>query len=270
MRIVKFYFTGTDTTKKTIDLFADVLAQDLGVGELVDYNYSRPAVRQARPCFESTDIVVSGLPTIAGRVPNLLLPYLNRIEGKGARSICISMYGNRNVDDCLLEHRDLLKKGGLQVIAGGAFVGEHSFSTRLAAKRPDAADMAQVTAFAKAVAEKVAAGDFSEPEMPGQVPYRPYYTPRDRNDVKINFIAIKPKTHEDLCIDCKRCAEICPLGSIDWDQVAEVTGKCMKCCGCIKKCPTGAKYFDDPGFLYHKSELEYLYADHRCEPVYYL
>ncbi|MFR9292994.1 MAG: 4Fe-4S binding protein, partial [Peptococcus niger] len=105
---------------------------------------------------------------------------------------------------------------------------------------------------------------------PGQVPYRPYYTPRDRNDVKINFIAIKPKTHKDLCIDCKRCAEICPLGSIDWDQVAEVAGKCMKCCGCIKKCPTGAKYFDDPGFLYHKSELEYLYADHRCEPVYYL
>lgn len=177
MRIVKFYFTGTDTTKKTVDLFADVLAQDLGVRELVDYNYSRPAVRQARPCFKATDIVVSGLPTIAGRVPNLLLPYLNRIEGKGARGICISMYGNRNVDDCLLEHRDLLKKGGLQVIAGGAFVGEHSFSTRLAAKRPDAADMAQVTAFAKAVGEKVAAGDFSEPEMPGQVPYRPYYTP---------------------------------------------------------------------------------------------
>ncbi len=46
MRIVKFYFTGTDTTK-TVDLFADVLAQDLGVGELVDYNYSRPrCVRQ--------------------------------------------------------------------------------------------------------------------------------------------------------------------------------------------------------------------------------
>ena len=117
MRIVKFYFTGTDTTKKTVDLFADVLAQDLGVRELVDYNYSRPAVRQARPCFKSTDIVVSGLSTIAGRVPNLLLPYLNRIEGKGARSICISMYGNRNVDDCLLEHRDLLKKGNPTAVA---------------------------------------------------------------------------------------------------------------------------------------------------------
>ena len=38
MRIVKFYFTGTDTAKKTVDLFADVLAQDWGVGELVDYN----------------------------------------------------------------------------------------------------------------------------------------------------------------------------------------------------------------------------------------
>ena len=25
-------------------------------------------------------------------------------------------------------------------------------------------------------------------------------------------------------------------------------------------CPTGAKYFDDPGYLYHKSGLEEVYA----------
>ena len=29
---------------------------------------------------------------------------------------------------------------------------------------------------------------------------------------------------------------------------------------CVKGCPTGAKYFDDPGYLYHKSELEEVYA----------
>ena len=28
----------------------------------------------------------------------------------------------------------------------------------------------------------------------------------------------------------------------------------------VKGCPSGAKYFDDPGYLYHKSELEEIYA----------
>ncbi len=37
-------------------------------------------------------------------------------------------------------------------------------------------------------------------------------------------------------------------------------GVCIKCCACVKGCPTGAKYFDDPGYLYHKSELEEVYA----------
>ena len=37
-------------------------------------------------------------------------------------------------------------------------------------------------------------------------------------------------------------------------------GVCIKCCACVKGCPTGAKYFDDSGYLYHKSELEEVYA----------
>ena len=33
----------------------------------------------------------------------------------------------------------------------------------------------------------------------------------------------------------------------------------MKCGACVKKCPSQAKYFDDPGYLYHKKELEEMY-----------
>ena len=34
----------------------------------------------------------------------------------------------------------------------------------------------------------------------------------------------------------------------------------IKCCACVKGCPAEAKYFDDAGYLYHKSELEEVYA----------
>jgi ferredoxin len=269
-RIVKFYFTGTDTTKKVVEELANKISESLDIPEIVDYNYTDLELRKKPAVFSETDLVISGLPTIAGRVPNLLLPYLKTIEGNGALGVCISMYGNRNFDDCLVEHRDLLKNGGINVIAGGAFIGEHSFSTILAAHRPDEKDMKIVDEFANKVAEKIKSNDLSEPKMKGQEPYRPYFTPRDRYDNPINFIKIKPDTDLELCTDCKICAEVCPLGSIDYDEVEKVPGKCMKCCACIKKCPTGAKYFGDKNYNYHKEELEFLYANKRCEPEYFI
>ena len=53
---------------------------------------------------------------------------------------------------------------------------------------------------------------------------------------------------------------MCPMGSIRADNVAEVAGICIKCCACVKGCPTGAKYFTDEGYLYHRHELEEMYA----------
>lgn len=265
-RIIKFYFTGTDTSKTVVEELSKEISKILKIDNIVDYNYTSPDVRKKIPIFTEEDLVISAMPTIAGRVPNLLLPYLKTIEGNGALAISISLYGNRNVDDCLVEHRDLLKNAGLKIIGGGAFIGEHSFSKTLAKNRPDNKDLTIVKNFAKEIANKIQSNNLEEPEMIGQVPYRPYYTPRDRHGTLINFIKIKPKTNRDLCIDCKICANSCPLGSIDFDEVWKVPGKCMKCCACIKKCPTGAKFFDDEGYIYHKEELEDMYGGERLEP----
>ena len=55
------------------------------------------------------------------------------------------------------------------------------------------------------------------------------------------------------------------MGSIDPDDVTHYTGICIKCCACVKKCPVGAKYYDDEGYLYHQHELEEMYQ-RRAEP----
>lgn len=34
-----------------------------------------------------------------------------------------------------------------------------------------------------------------------------------------------------------------------------VSGVCIKCQACVRKCPAGAKYFEDPAFLSHKEML---------------
>ena len=268
-RICTFYFTGTDTTKKVVQTLADEIAKNLEIENIFDYNFTTPSSREEMPEFTKGDLVIAGVPTIAGRVPNLLLPYLNKINGNGALGVSIGLYGNRNIDDCLVELSDLMEHGGINVIAGGAFVGEHSFSEILAKGRPDEKDIAIVREFGKKIAEKIKNEDYSKPQMVGEEPYRPYYTPRDRHGKGIDIRKVKPKTDMEKCIDCKLCAELCPMGAIDFDDVSKVPGICMKCCACIKKCPTGAKYFDDEGYLYHAHELEDLY-ERRSEPEYFL
>ena len=58
------------------------------------------------------------------------------------------------------------------------------------------------------------------------------------------------------------------MGSISDAAPGIVSGICIKCCACEKLCPQGAIYFDDPGYLYHKEELELGFAD-RKEPKIY-
>ena len=49
-------------------------------------------------------------------------------------------------------------------------------------------------------------------------------------------------------------------GAINPSNVAEVPGTCIKCQRCVRKCTKHAKYFDDPGYLFHQHELEDVYT----------
>ena len=193
--------------------------------------------------------------------------------GGGALAVPVVLFGNRNYDDALIELRNILIADGLHPIAAGAFVGEHSFSRELGAGRPNAGDEALMDEFAARTAELTAAWE-TAPQTPvtvrGQEPIRPYYTPRDRAGNPINILKVKPKTDMSRCGGCGLCAEICPMGSIDLVDVSQVQGICIKCCACVKGCPSGAKYFDDAGYLYHQHELEAQYARPALSEVFYL
>ena len=112
--------------------------------------------------------------------------------------------------------------------------------------------------------------DFPHPVFVEGVPfpYRGYYTPRDRHGNGIDIRKVKSLVN-DKCTDCKTCADVCPMGSISRDNVREYTGICIKCGACIKKCPEGARYYVDEGYLYHQQELEAMYG-RRAEPVWFL
>lgn len=272
-KIWAVYFSGTGTTRRTVERIAGGIASRLNLpAESVDF--SRPAVRQETLRFGEKNLVVFGTPVYAGRVPNVLLPFLReRIVGGGALAVPVVLFGNRNYDDALIELRNILAADGMHPIAAGAFVGEHSFSRVLGADRPNAEDEALMDEFAARVAALAAGLDAAPVKsvaVRGQEPLRPYYTPRDRAGNPINILKVKPKTDLSRCGGCGLCADLCPMGSIDPADVSAVRGICIKCCACVKGCPTGAKFFDDAGYLYHQHELEAQYARPAENEVFYI
>ncbi|NLA85889.1 MAG: flavodoxin family protein, partial [Clostridiales bacterium] len=120
------YFSATGTTQKVVEAVADTIAAEIGA-EVGSIDFTLPGARAGALAFNADELVVFGTPVVAGRVPNVLLKYLDTISGGGALAVPVVLFGNRDYDDALVELRDILERGGLHTIAAAAFVGEHSF-----------------------------------------------------------------------------------------------------------------------------------------------
>ena len=264
MNVNAIYFSPTGTTSKIVESIARKITKNLRMD--TSYNvidFTAKDIREGASSFNKDDIAIIGVPVYAGRVPNILLNYLNTIRGNGALAICIVVYGNRNYDDALIELRDVAEADGFHVIAAGAFVGEHSFSKILAKGRPDEKDLDIAIQFADQICSKINKNHSDGTlVLKGEEPYRKYYMPKDKEGNPVDIRKVTPKTNAD-CINCKLCAEVCPMGSIDFDDTSKLNGICIKCGACIKKCPVSAKYYDDIGFLRHKYELEEQFKERR-------
>jgi ferredoxin len=266
-----FYFSATETTKKIVTGIAGKLAESSGGKAAENVDFTLPDARRSPASFTPQDLVVAGLPVYAGRVPNVLLNYLNETQGNGALTVAVVVYGNRHYDDALVEWRDILVSRGFKVIAAGAFIGEHSFSRILGQNRPDQQDLSRVAEFAGLIYQKLTAFQNAPKtvSVPGNKPYQPYYRPKDKDGNPVSILKVVPKTSDD-CIHCGLCVSLCPVGSIDTNDESRITGICIKCCACIKNCPMEAKYFDDENYLWHKQELENAFSSPRREPEFFL
>lgn len=73
------YFSGTGTTEKIVCGLAKSLAEKLNA-EYCCFDFTLPKAREGKSPFQKEDLVVFGTPTIAGRVPNVLLKYLATVR----------------------------------------------------------------------------------------------------------------------------------------------------------------------------------------------
>ena len=142
----------------------------------------------------------------------------------------LCVYGNRAYEDTLAELHDLAVEAGFQVVAAAATIAEHSIVRQFAAGRPDAQDLDQLSAFGEAIRAKLDRGELTEPELPGNRPYKPF--------------GVLPMLPAPIggCVSCGVCARECPAQAIDPQDVSKVNkDACISCMRCIAVCPHAAR-----------------------------
>ena len=263
------YYSGSGSTRRLLRGMAEAAGEALML-PVRELDYSRPEAREKSYCFTETDLVFWGSPTYAGRLPNVLLPFLRgNFTGGGAAAVAVVLYGNRSYDDALKELCEVLTENGFLAAAGAAVTAEHAFAPALAHGRPNGEDRAAAAEFARKTALTLWGREHIIPvTVPGREPIGAYYTPLGLDGEPARFLKAKPKTDPEQCTRCGLCAAVCPMGSIPREEPTECTGICIKCQGCIRECPAGAKYFDDEAFLSHRAMLEQNYIRRRENEFY--
>lgn len=255
--IYSTYFSPTHTTQKVTSHVGRVLAGQTG-REMKEIDLTLPQARGTVHSFDSGDVIIFGFPVYGGRIPALMYGVLPDMRGNNTPAVVIATYGNRDYDDALLEMTNALKERGFAVIAAAAFIGEHSFSRKLAAGRPDEKDIELAGAFAQKIAAKLQEGKHGEPAIKGNIPYKD----------AMPALPFRPKT-KDTCTKCMVCVKGCPMGIISADDPTAAGEGCIQCNACVKSCPVHAKYFDDDYLVKAAAMLEANFSA-RKEPEYFI
>lgn len=234
------YFSPTGTTQKVLESIADGIT----IEDVEHINLTLPEGAQQTIAPFSDELVILGAPVYGGRVPVDVIHRFKQLKASKTLAILIVVYGNRAFEDALIELKNLAIELGFTPVAGGAFIGEHSFATEdvpIANGRPDSLDVQIAMEFGAKIKEKITALQSPDAQMDLEIPGRfPYEADGARS------MAVSPVTKEDTCTVCSTCAGVCPTAAISIDgSVATKIERCIRCCACIKNCPTGARGWED-------------------------
>lgn len=239
-RIKLIYFSATGTTQKVLES----IAKGIAVEDVAHINLTLPkSAQQTVPPF-SDELVIIGAPVYGGRLPVEAINRFKQLKASKTLAILIVVYGNREFEDALLELKNLAIELGFNPVAGGAFIGEHSFASEavpIANGRPDGPDIQKAMAFGSKIKNKIIKLQSPdapvELEIPGSFPYEA---------TGARPMAVSPITQKDTCTVCGTCAGVCPTAAISINaSVSTQVELCIRCCACVKSCPEGARMIED-------------------------
>ena len=236
MKIAKWnlmYFSPTESTTKIMETIGKQVEKTK-----VTYDLTDKPQKTVAYSFGADDFVCLGIPVYGGRVPKTVIERLEKLEGNQTPIALIVTYGNRAYEDALIELKTIVIEKGFCVVAGAAFVTEHSIVNDIAKGRPDKNDLNILSDFAKRLVRKVDNIVDIEKEsdlfVKGNKAYREY-----------KALPFKPYSTTD-CLKCGICVDKCPTGAISKEDSTVVDSQlCISCMRCVRVCPNKARKLQD-------------------------
>lgn len=238
------YFTGTNTTKRYAEAFAQALPYETTLHTL---RYDNPI----NTTFGPDELLVLAGPVFGGYMPPFVWEQLKNIKGSNTPVVLLAVYGARDYDHALLEMNTELSAKGFITIGAAALVARHSIATNIAPDRPNEKDLEEVADFAKTIATRL--------EEMNSISDAPAFEFKGVLDGKRPHNPAPVVTDE--CTECGICAMECPVGAIP-EEASNTTddSKCIACMRCIEMCPFEARQTPEEvltrvqGFLKDKAD----------------
>lgn len=246
-KVTRVFYSATGTTNRIIN----AVEEGLNFEKKREVNLTEHNTRKSfELMLEKDELLIVGIPVYAGKIPDFLVPSLKKLNGDGQSAVIIAVYGNVTEGIVLEELKELLEDRGFKVIGAASFIGEHSFSDseyNIAAGRPDISDCQKAKSFGADIGKKLEklsnckniesvqindnGGSFVT-NIIEKIPIPQYGSKK--------FVK-KPDVDMTKCINCKICAELCPVSAIDIESLRIDDSICIRCMSCVKNCPVKAR-----------------------------
>ncbi len=108
MRFYNIFFSPTGGTEKVADIVAKGTKLD---AEEIDLIKEPDKLMKVK--FEKKDLCLVAVPSYGGRIPSVVTDMFRKVKADGTKAILVAVFGNRMIDDTLLELQDVL--GGIRI-----------------------------------------------------------------------------------------------------------------------------------------------------------
>ena len=150
MRFYNIFFSPTGGTEKVADIVAKGTKLDAEKIDLI-----KEPDKLVKVKFEKKDLCLVAVPSYGGRISSVVTDMFRKVKADGTKAILVAVFGNRMIDDTLLELQDVLEASGFVCIGGMEAVAEHSLMHQFGTGRPDRQDEKELLEFATKIMESV-------------------------------------------------------------------------------------------------------------------